>query len=85
MKVYPAGEEQVAFYEGLVRLSTDKDFQRVVKWLFDSLHEQRRKNDALTDTPEKPLLSRSQGKCQTLDEILKIIADCKDVLEKLKK
>lgn len=84
MKVYPAGDEQRAFYEALVRLSNEKDFQRFVKWIFDSLHEQRRLNDRLTDTEGKPVLAWSQGKCQTLEEMLRLIADARETLEKLK-
>jgi hypothetical protein len=86
MKVYDKKEENRDLYEGLVRLSlNDKDFQRVVKWFFDTLHTMRKQNDSMTDLPGRPALSWNQGKCQIVENFLNEVAKSKETLEKYRK
>lgn len=84
MKKYEATEE-IALIKSILRKEDDEDFQRIVKWLHDSLWSHRVLNDSLVNAEGKPALSMNQGKCQVLDEILKFMTTAKQTLEKYKK
>jgi hypothetical protein len=67
--------------EALVALKNNPYWQEVLKWMEDSLKEQREANDVMSDDVK---LRQGQGRAQELNEILKAAEGAVKVHQKMK-
>ncbi len=77
-------DREAQLIQSVVNLLDNKDFANFIAWFNDSLTDYRNQNDELVNADGKPLLSRNQGKCIVLKEILEFIYNSKKTLEKFK-
>lgn len=83
MKVYELEKER-ELLQAIFNEASHKDFQIFMQWFLDSLGTYRAENDTLVDAPGNPALSRNQGRCQVLTEIIGMCANSRNLLEKYK-
>ena len=83
MITYQDKEKEAELYQAIVNLTGKKDFEIYMAWFRDSLDLHRIENDTMTDTSGRPILSRNQGKCINLGEILDTHAKAKETLAKI--
>ena len=84
---YPADKDgnytkETELIMSIMRLAGDRDFQKFVIWMEESLWNYRQMGDTLVDGPV-PMKSWNQGSCQCLSEILNTIAQSPETLKKL--
>ena len=70
--------------EDMLSLATDKRYQNILTWYELSLSDHRIENDTMVDLPGHPDLSRNQGRCQGLIEILSVNREAREIYNRMK-